>query len=393
MLPMLNRAAAAIVLAFVFAAACSEQEAPGAPSAPIPEGAPAAAVPFVHGTQPVASAADARGEQPRVHNATMGYLQIEVDVSARDSGLDVTWSGVSEHAERVRVRVFVGAGRDAVHDETVGASTTSATIPGLTNGVGYQVQVDALGPGGFGLGGGRGAGTPRSGVVSVPRPGQVVGVRVSPVAGGVRVSWSSPGDSSHNQYRIDAVAQGVDHRRRHYVDAGTTQLVVDRLLNGVTYAVTVRALHRTGGPDGPDSVPVSGMPVGHPPKVTGVAAEHIISGYTLSVEWQPLAVEDFHGWDGEKDGPLPGYRIQIRDFGSPWHPWWDWDQEAYWRVVTGRKKERYVYPDDSILSFRMPCYAGVWTHRAAAVRVKALSSVPGIEGPWSDTVYFDRQWC
>ena len=261
---MLNRAAAAVVLAFVFAAACSEQESPGAPSAPIPEGAPAAAAPVVHGARPVASAADARGGQPRVHNATMGYATVEVDVSARDGGLDVTWSGVSEHAEQVRVRAFVGAGRDAVHDETVGASATSATISGLTNGVGYQVQVDALGPGGFGLGGGRGAGTPRSGVVSLPRPRQVVGVRVSPVDGGLRVSWDPLGGSSHNQYRVDAVAQGYDHRRRYYVDSGTTQLTADRLRNGLIYAVTVRALHRTGGPDGADSAAVEGTPRGNP---------------------------------------------------------------------------------------------------------------------------------
>ena len=66
---MLNRAAAAVVLAFVFAAACSERETPGGPTAPIPEGAPSAMAPFVHVAQPVSAPADDRGGQPRVHNA------------------------------------------------------------------------------------------------------------------------------------------------------------------------------------------------------------------------------------------------------------------------------------------------------------------------------------
>ena len=65
---MMRLGFAVLLTALLLLSACSEQEAPGAPTAPIPE-APMAAAPFVHGAQPVSAAADDRGGQPRVHNA------------------------------------------------------------------------------------------------------------------------------------------------------------------------------------------------------------------------------------------------------------------------------------------------------------------------------------
>ena len=90
-------------------------------------------------------------------------------------------------------------------------------------------------------------------------PGSVAGVRVLPRDGALHVSWSAAGGDV-SQYRVDAADAFGALVRRVYTDADVFEAVVDGLVNGVEYTVTVTAL--TGHPDveGPASEPETETP-------------------------------------------------------------------------------------------------------------------------------------
>ncbi len=92
-----------------------------------------------------------------------------------------------------------------------------------------------------------------------PPPSRVTGVRVSPVDGGLRVSWSAAAGEV-SQYRVDAVDASGELARRVYTDAGVHEALVDRLVNGVEYSVTVTALTSHPGVEGPASETAASTP-------------------------------------------------------------------------------------------------------------------------------------
>ena len=124
-------------------------------------------------------------------------------------------------------------------------TATSRAVGGLVEGVPCEVQASAV----------RTARTGRPSSLTVvplgPAPGRVLGVRVEPLDGALRVSWSAAAGPV-SQYRVHA-EDASGRFRRAYTDAGVTEAVVDGLVNGVEYTVTVTALALLGGPDGPSS--------------------------------------------------------------------------------------------------------------------------------------------
>ena len=92
-----------------------------------------------------------------------------------------------------------------------------------------------------------------------PPPSRVTGVRVSPVDGGLRVSWSAAAGEV-SQYRVDAADASGELARRVYTAAGVHEAVVDRLVNGVEYTVTVTALTSHPGVEGPASETAASTP-------------------------------------------------------------------------------------------------------------------------------------
>ena len=94
-----------------------------------------------------------------------------------------------------------------------------------------------------------------------PPPSRVTGVRVSPADGGLRVSWSAAAGEV-SQYRVDAVDASGELARRVYTDAGGREALVDRLVNGVEYSVTVTALTSHPGVEGPASETATATPRG-----------------------------------------------------------------------------------------------------------------------------------
>ena len=92
-----------------------------------------------------------------------------------------------------------------------------------------------------------------------PPPSRVTGVRVSPLDGGLRVSWSAAAGEV-SQYRVDAADASGELARRVYTDAGVHEALVDRLVNGVEYSVTVTALTSHPDVEGPASETATATP-------------------------------------------------------------------------------------------------------------------------------------
>ena len=92
-----------------------------------------------------------------------------------------------------------------------------------------------------------------------PPPAQVAGVRVSPLDGGLRVSWSAA-SGEVSQYRVDAVDASGELVRRVYTGADVFEALLDRLVNGVEYTVTVTALTSHPDVEGPASETATATP-------------------------------------------------------------------------------------------------------------------------------------
>ena len=92
-----------------------------------------------------------------------------------------------------------------------------------------------------------------------PAPSQVTGVRVSPLDGGLRVSWSAAAGEV-SQYRVDAADASGELARRVYTDADVFEALLDRLANGVEYTVTVTALTSHPDVEGPASETTTAAP-------------------------------------------------------------------------------------------------------------------------------------
>lgn len=312
--------AAVLALALLTLACSSDDSSPAGPSsfpAPGPgDGATAAGA-------PLRAAAPGAGENgvvaafdgPDVRGATMGYATMNVYVTAEDGALAVSWDAVPE-ATSYRVRTTVldsGAvvptvleNGAVVHEIELMSSWTR--ISPLNNGVDYYVTVTAIygfyGDTGFEIArgvttaapvGAAGDSTPAPASTPAPVPppapggvpGRVTGVKVYHHDRALRVVWSAvPGRVS--QYRVDANAPDGTLARRAYT-SGDTSTMLWRLVNGVTYDVTVRATN--GGDWGPASWPHWGKPgflLGE--VVPNVRV--VVSGSTIQVSWDELSGAD-----------------------------------------------------------------------------------------------------
>ena len=192
-----------------------------------------------------------------------------VRVSPLDGGLRVTWSAAAGPVDVSQYRVDVAdAAGERVRRVYTEADVFEAVVDGLANGVEYTVTVSAV-PGHGGENG-----PPSEARTATPQadtddpdpgsgtgalPSQVTGVRVSPLDGGLRVTWSAAaGPVDVSQYRVDVADDSGALVRRVHTEAGVLEAVVDGLVNGVEYTVTVSVL--TADVEGPLSEPRTGTP-------------------------------------------------------------------------------------------------------------------------------------
>lgn len=336
--------AAVLALALLTLACSSDDSSPAGPSsfpAPGPgDGATAAGAPLRAaapgaGENGVAAAFDG----PDVRGATMGYATMNVYVTAEDGALTVSWDAVPE-ATSYRVRTTVLESGAVVHEvETSRLRVSPLTISPLDNGVDYYVTVTALnGDTGFEVAHGANVAAPVGAAATstpvppstpapVPPPapggvpGRVTGVKVYQHEGAprLRVVWSAvPGRVS--QYRVDANAPDGTLARRAYT-GGDTSTTLERLVNGVTYSVTVRATN--GGDWGPASWPALGKAGGWSGGELSAKfvpnVRVVVSGSTIQVSWGEVSGVDEYFVYAAGRGDLLNYHAQVKGLSKQFH--------------------------------------------------------------------------
>ena len=156
---------------------------------------------------------------------------------------DVDADGISVAADALTLN---GGGINDARSATTAAGLGLGTNA-ISDAAGHQVNGMVVDDGDGGSGG--------------PPPSQVSGVRVSPLDGGLRVSWSAAaGPVDVSQYRVDVADAAGERVRRVYTEADVFEAVVDGLANGVEYTVTVSAVPGHGGENGPPSEPRTATP-------------------------------------------------------------------------------------------------------------------------------------
>ena len=191
---------------------------------------------------------------PSAPDASAPSQVVGVRVSPLDGGLRVSWDAAAGEVSQYRVDAADASGELARRVYT-DADVFETLVDGLDNGVEYTVTVTAL----VSDGEDGAPSEPRTATPAALAPSQVAGVRVSPLDGGLRVSWdAAAGEVS--QYRVDAADASGELARRVYTDADVHEALLDRLVNGVEYTVTVTALTSHPDVEGPASEPLPAAP-------------------------------------------------------------------------------------------------------------------------------------
>ena len=148
---------------------------------------------------------------------------------------------------------------------TVGGSTTSATVTGLSNGTSYTFTVTATNGAGTGP-----ASSPSNAVTPAAVPGAPTNVVAGAGNGQASVSWTAPPDNGSpiSGYTVASNPGGITTT----VGGSTTSATVTGLSNGTSYTFTVTATNGagTGQPSAPSNAVVPTPPV---PTVTQVSPD------------------------------------------------------------------------------------------------------------------------
>ncbi|WP_446830451.1 fibronectin type III domain-containing protein [Candidatus Foliamicus sp.] len=176
----------------------------------------------------------------------------------------LTWtdpgdSGITKYQLRYKAGTSFSDGDDSLWADIAGsgASTTSHTVTGLTNGTEYVFQVRAVNAGGTG---------PASEVVlRLGAPLQPGGFRVVGGNGEVTLSWSDPSDATITRYQLrrkegTSFSPSDDSLWTDIANSGaaTTTHTVSGLTNGTTWAFQIRAVNAAGA--GPASETLTMLP-------------------------------------------------------------------------------------------------------------------------------------
>ena len=209
-----------------------------------------------------------------------------------------------------------------------GASTTSYTVTGLTDGTSYRFKVRAVNDLGDG------AESPASAsVLAASAPGKPGTPSVTVGLGSLSVSWSAPTDNGTSITGYD-----IEHRSwsgsawgnwtgRKRLGASATSTVVDGLTNGTRYQVRVRAVNQHR--DGPWSDPREGKPIGAPGTMAAPTVATGSTPGTLNVSWTAPS-------DG--GSPITSYQILRQDCSACGRSVSEAPGSATSKTLTGLKK-------------------------------------------------------
>lgn len=247
----------------------------------------------------------------------------------------ITWSAPSSSGSSALsgYTVSLAAPGLPVATASVSATTTTASLNGLTNGVAYSVRVTARN--------GQGFSTSESGHSVRPRtvPNAPTILSAAGSDGAVDLRWNAPsfdGGSSITGYTVSISATGVPAATRSFAATDTSARLTG-LSNGVSYSLRVSATNLAGTSD--SSGAMSGMPrtVTSAPSLTkvtlGNAALGIywnapaynggsaITGYTVTVLRTGQATKTFNvaatarslGVSGLANGASYSVRVQAKN--------------------------------------------------------------------------------
>ena len=244
-----------------------------------------------------------------------------------------------------------------------GATTTSHSLPGLTNNVLYTLEVRAA----------RGVtGGPSARVTQKPRGPLAAPANFSAASGEDRratLSWDNSGDDSITRFQYRHRISSVSAWSPDWTDIpgsrwNTTSYRVRSLVNQTGYTFEVRALRGTlegpassdtATPEGPPSVPLP------PRSLTAHPADR-----SLGLSWDPPVEEDARA-------PVTGYRVRYREEGRSWRTVSRSDGLLGWQTITGlRNGTTYEVQVASVNSVG----AGAWTGVRGAPQAPRVSEPP-----------------
>jgi hypothetical protein len=180
-------------------------------------------------------------------------------------------------------------------------ANTTCTISGLTNGSIQSVTVTAANEAGTSAASNAISTTPRS------APGAAVGIRLTPLNGGISVEWNAPVDSGGTpitKYTVNAAPTGTTGSVNACVQnsGDARSCLFTGLSNGTSYTVTVIATNGVG--DGPASVAQNVIPANVPTPPTAVIPT--VSNGQISIKWR--ASQD-------NGSPILSYRVDLAPGG------------------------------------------------------------------------------
>jgi titin len=231
-----------------------------------------------------------------------------VSVDPQNQSLVVKWRAISTNADNngsAITRYIAKAmpsgqtcqvdGFTTVNNSSV--ANTTCTITGLTNGAIQSVTVTAVNEAGTSTSSNAMSTTPRS------APGAPVGVKLTPLNGGVSVTWNAPVDSGGatiTKYTVSASPTGTAGSVITCVQnsGDSRSCLISGLSNGTSYTVTVVATNGVG--DGPASASQNVIPANVPTAPTSVIPT--VSNGSISIKWK--AAQD-------NGSPILSYRVDL----------------------------------------------------------------------------------
>jgi hypothetical protein len=235
-----------------------------------------------------------------------------VSVDPQNQSLVVRWRAISTNVDnngspiiRYIAKAMPSAQTCQVNGFTVvngsSVANTTCTISGLTNGAVQSITVTAVND--------AGTSEASNAISKTPRftPGAPVGIRLTPLNGGVSVSWNAPVDSGGapiTQYTVNASPTGTTGSVNTCVqNSGEARsCLITGLSNGTSYTVTVVATNGVG--DGPGSTSQNVIPADVPTAPTAVIPT--VGNGSISVKWK--AAQD-------SGSPILSYRVDLTPGG------------------------------------------------------------------------------
>ena len=240
-----------------------------------------------------------------------------------DRSIDLHWddphdAGIASYEVRLR------APRDADwRDWKIAAGsthvTTSHTLPGLTAGVTYRIQVRALNAAG------PGAASEISATPLSPPPAAPSGLTALPGDRSISLDWNDPGDPAivSYEYRIRP-AQDADWPDWNAIagssHATTGFTLLRGLANGVLYQIQIRALN-AAGPGAPGETSATPLP---PPPAAPSGLTSLPGDRSISLDWNDPG-----------DPAIASYEYRIRPAQDA-----DWPD---WRPIAGSSHDTTGY--------------------------------------------------